>query len=101
MPKTKEIFIHNKSELPIDGWFQLCYYCNTITARTVLFHMFYNKKVLYEFHVYTCPSCSKKFKRDSNIYIDFNNKCTKYIKRRYSYLFSSGTDPSSASFCIS
>ena len=77
MPKTKEIFIHNKSELPIDGWFQLCYYCNTITARTVLFHMFYNKKVLYEFHVYTCPSCSKKFKRDSNIYIDFNNNCTK------------------------
>ena len=101
MPQTKEIFIYNKSELPRSGWFQLCYYCNTITARTVLFHMFYNKKVLYEFHVYTCPSCSKKFKRDSNIYIDFNNKCTKYIKRRYSYLFSSGTDPSSASFSIS
>ncbi len=101
MSQTEEIFIYNKSKLPINGWFQLCYFCNTITARTVLFHMFYKKKVLHEFHVYTCPYCYKKFKRDSTKYIEFNNRCSKYIKRHYSYLFSSRTDSSSSPICFS
>ena len=65
MPKTKEIFIHNKSELPIDGWFQLCYYCNTITARTVLFHMFIIKKYYTNFmciHVHLVLKNSKEIR---------------------------------------
>lgn len=83
MSDSKKIFIHNKSQLPTDGWFQICYNCNTITACTVLFHMFYKKKVLYKFHVYICPNCSKKFKNDLSTYTDLNNRCTKYIKRYY------------------
>lgn len=87
MSKVKKIYIYKDSHLPENGWLQACFHCDTITSRHFLFQTFTDKKVLYEFHIHTCGSCTRTFKKNPTGYIIFSNTCNSYIKRNYDYLF--------------
>lgn len=79
----KDIEIYRDSHLPINGWIQGCFSCYTLTSKTILYKTIIKKKIIYDFHVYICPRCNNKFKKQILEFIKFSNVCNKYIKQNY------------------
>jgi len=89
MPINKKIYIYKDTHLPEKGWFQGCFKCDSITAKTFLFDTFHIDDYLYEFIIYTCPSCTKKFDKDVGLSEEYNDLCSAYIRNHYEDLFTS------------
>ena len=84
-----EIFIYRDSHLPEEGWLQSCFKCKEITGKYFLFQTFYKEKDVYEFYIHTCSKCKKKFDNYPLVYVNFGDKCNKYIRKHFAFLFTS------------
>jgi hypothetical protein len=58
--KHKRIYIYIDSQLPECGWFQECFYCNTITAKHILFDTYECDNNYCDIYIYLCPKCKLK-----------------------------------------
>ena len=79
----KNIEIYRDSHLPENGWIQSCFNCYSLTSKTTLYKTITNKNVVYDFHIYVCNSCHKKFNNNILNFIHFSNTCNKYINKNY------------------
>ena len=54
------IFANDDNSLPIEGWFQNCIMCHTITSRMRdhIYNSYPNEKILCK--IFLCPDCNKK-----------------------------------------
>jgi hypothetical protein len=78
MNRTK-IELYNYCEtLPINGWFQQCFTCDTITSSTIKYNSKKHAKK-YIFEVYVCSHCQKKIYKKENDAL-FAKKCEKFIQ---------------------
>jgi len=66
--------IYRNSHLPKEGWFQSCFLCSTITARTEK----YNKNRKY-YKVFLCPYCEINLKITESMRLKFKANLVKRI----------------------
>ena len=66
--------IYQKSHMPKGGWFQGCFLCSTITARTEKYNGY--KK---NYKVYLCPYCGRNLKITEDMRKKLNTNIIKYI----------------------
>ena len=61
MSTSQKFNIYYESNMPIDGWFQCCIVCDTITSKL---HYYKNittkRKTQVEIYSYLCKKCQKK-----------------------------------------
>ena len=62
MKTIKNVYLYRDSHLPEEGWLQSCFRCYSITGKLFFFKTIENKKKIYQFKIYMCPSCQKKNK---------------------------------------
>ncbi len=62
--------------MPKEGWFQSCFLCSTITARTEK----YNKEKNY-YKIYLCPYCGRNLKIMHSMRFRFNIHLLEYINK--------------------
>lgn len=83
MKIIKNVYLYRDSHLPEHGWLQSCFRCYTITSKLYSFKTIENKKKIYQFKIYMCPSCQKKIINDDNEFVKFSNRADKYIDGKY------------------
>lgn len=78
MKIIREIYLHSDTHLPIYGWLQGCWECETITSRLKTYKSITKGNFTYKFIVYLCPSCkiliNNKVEKE-----EFNTKCNEFI----------------------
>ena len=74
----KELFFPSKKKLPIDGWFQGCVLCDTITANLILF----KKETSCEYYAYLCSPCQILIKDPKN-FIAYEKECNYLIRKSF------------------
>lgn len=61
--KNKIIYLHkNKNNLPRNGWFQNCFFCDTITSITVHYLLYETYNYNYNIYVFLCPCCNNYYR---------------------------------------
>jgi hypothetical protein len=85
---TREVYLHSDTHLPIYGWLQGCWECESITSRIITYKEITKKRLTYKFIVYICPRCKKQINLDAEKKKDFNTKCDGFIE---DYLETSGS----------
>ena len=78
MKTVREVYLHAETHLPIHGWLQGCWLCDTITSKTKERATIHKVKRIYKFIVYMCPPCRRKIDNGEKIR-DFNTKCNEFI----------------------
>ena len=82
MPKVRVINIYKQTHLPEEGWFQGCFMCSQITAKTYELkpeQRLENTK----FMVYICPDCSRLKNNSADLASQFDLHITRYINRNF------------------
>ena len=80
--KKVEIFYsYAKKSLPSDGWFQLCFSCDTITANIMKIKDKITCCETIEYLPYICIPCQKILREDSYKYKKFFNRCNRFIEK--------------------
>tara|TARA_B100000902_G_C27111479_1_gene813810 strand:- start:506 stop:757 length:252 start_codon:yes stop_codon:yes gene_type:complete len=83
MKIIKNVYLYRDSHLPEQGWLQSCFRCYSITSKLYSFKTIENKKKIYQFKIYMCPSCQKKINNDEDEFNKFSNRANKYIDGNY------------------
>ena len=83
MKTIKNVYLYRDSHLPEQGWLQSCFKCYSITGKLYSFKTIENKKKIYQFQIYMCPSCQRKIEEDEDAFIKFSNRANKYIDGTY------------------
>ena len=81
----KNIYIYRESHLPKEGWIQSCFHCYIPTSHEIIFKRERVEKTIFQFNVYLCPHCRRKFRNNIGKSLEFTQKCEKYILQNYSF----------------
>ena len=84
MKKTikKELFPPGGTNLPIDGWFQQCILCYSITADLIFLESHTRLDEITEFYAHLCSPCTKLIKnpkKNPKVFKKYEKKCNKLI----------------------
>jgi len=80
MKKTiKELFPSAGDNLPLDGWFQQCVLCYSITANLFLLESHTRVDEIIEFYAHLCSPCTKLIKNQEKNPKVFEKRCNKLI----------------------
>jgi hypothetical protein len=74
----KPIYIYIESQLPVYGWFQKCFGCETITAKTMFIDRYEDEYISWEIYSYLCPKCNINKKNKNFLYEYY-----KFINEKY------------------
>jgi len=85
MPTIRIVNIYKDTHQPDYGWFQGCFLCSAITARTYDFES--NKNIdNTRFIVYVCPHCSKLKENSAELERQYNLYVNRYIDKHFTVL---------------
>jgi hypothetical protein len=59
MSIIKYICLHEKSDLPKEGWLQACLICETKTSRNIFYKTIKKLKHTTKVYVHLCPVCTR------------------------------------------
>jgi hypothetical protein len=80
MKIIREVHLYSDTHLPIRGWLQGCWECETITSRLITYKTVTKNILTYKYIVYLCPTCKNKIKNNPEKKEDFNTKCNEFIE---------------------
>lgn len=85
MKVRQVIELSRTSDLPSDGWFQSCLYCDQITARLYYYKTIEKKQTILEYQVFLCPPCQEKVSESA-----FKKKLHQQCEKRIAALLRTG-----------
>ena len=80
MKIIREVYLHSDTHLPIYGWLQGCWECESITSRTIKYKEVIKNKLKYKYIAYLCPTCKRQMNTNTEKKEDFNTKCNEFIE---------------------